>query len=92
MENSGFEFEISYKWNISDAKFAVKGNATYLKNTLKNLGNDTGYMDFDGIQDCPVVVRVGQTDSLFPYFFGYKTDGYSKIWTRSVLMSIRMGL
>ena len=31
MENSGFEFELGYKWNIADAKFAVKGNATYLK-------------------------------------------------------------
>ena len=48
MENSGFEFELGYKWNIADAKFAVKGNATYLKNELKNLGNDTGYMDVNG--------------------------------------------
>lgn len=31
MENSGVEFEIGYKWNISDAHFSVKGNATYLK-------------------------------------------------------------
>ncbi len=75
MENSGFEFEISYKWNISDAKFAVKGNATYLKNTLKNLGNDTGYMDFDGIQGLSGGGTRGSNGQPFPYFFGYKTDG-----------------
>ena len=75
MENSGFEFEIGYKWNISDAKFAVKGNATYLKNTLKNLGNDTGYMDFDGIQGLSGGGTRGSNGQPFPYFFGYKTDG-----------------
>ena len=75
MENSGFEFELGYKWNISDAKFAVKGNATYLKNTLKNLGNDTGYMDFDGIQGLSGGGTRGSNGQPFPYFFGYKTDG-----------------
>ncbi|MBQ1760353.1 MAG: SusC/RagA family TonB-linked outer membrane protein, partial [Prevotella sp.] len=34
MKNSGWEFELGYKWNISDARFAVKANAAYLKNKL----------------------------------------------------------
>lgn len=92
MENSGFEFEISYKWNISDAKFAVKGNATYLKNTLKNLGNDTGYMDFDGIQGLSGGGTRGSNGQPFRTSSAIRLTGYSKIWTRSVLMSIRMGL
>lgn len=75
MENSGFEFELGYKWNIADAKFAVKGNATYLKNELKNLGNDTGYMDLDGIQGLSGGGTRGSNGKPFPYFFGYKTDG-----------------
>ena len=75
MQNSGFEFELGYKWNISDARFAVKGNATYLKNELKNLGNDTGYLDFDGIHGYSGGGTRGSNGQPFPYFFGYKTDG-----------------
>lgn len=75
MQNSGFEFELGYKWNISDVRFAVKGNATYLKNELKNLGNDTGYLDFDGIQGFSGGGVRGSNGQPFPYFFGYKTDG-----------------
>ncbi|MDL2303719.1 TonB-dependent receptor [Bacteroides sp. OttesenSCG-928-D19] len=75
MENSGFELELSYKWNVSDAKFAIKGNATYLKNELKDLGNDTGYLDLDGIQGLSGGGTRGSNGMAFPYFFGYKTDG-----------------
>lgn len=75
MKNSGFEFELGYKFNVSDIKFAVKGNATYLKNELTNLGNDTGYLDFDGIQGLSGGGTRGSNGQSFPYFFGYKTDG-----------------
>lgn len=75
MQNSGFEFELGYKWNVSDAHFAVKGNATYLKNELKNLGNDTGYKDLDGIQGISGGGTRGSNGQPFPYFFGYKTKG-----------------
>lgn len=75
MENSGFEFELGYKWNVSDARFGVKANATYLKNELKNLGNDTGYIDLDGIQGLSGGGTRGSNGEAFPYFFGYKTAG-----------------
>ena len=75
MENSGFELELGYKWNVADARFAVKGNATYLKNELKNLGNDTGYIDLDGIQGLTGGGTRGSNGMPFPYFFGYKTAG-----------------
>lgn len=75
MKNSGVEFELGYKWNISDATFSVKGNASYLKNELTNLGNDTGYLDFDGIQGISGGGTRAQNGMPFPYFFGYKTDG-----------------
>ena len=75
MENKGVEFELGYKWNVGDAKFAFKGNATYLKNTLTNLGNDTGYIDLDGIQGLSGGGTRGSNGQPFPYFFGYKTDG-----------------
>ncbi len=75
MENSGFEFELGYRWKLSDVKFSVKGNATYLKNELKNLGNDTGYLDLDGIQGFSGGGTRASNGQPFPYFFGYKTNG-----------------
>ncbi len=75
MENSGVEFELGYRWNIADAHFSVKGNATYLHNELKNLGNDTGYLDLDGIQGISGGGTRASNGQPFPYFFGYKTNG-----------------
>lgn len=75
MKNSGVEFELGYKFRVADANFAIKGNATYLKNELRNLGNDTGYIDLDGIQGFTGGGTRGSNGQPFPYFFGYKTVG-----------------
>lgn len=75
MENSGFEFELGYKWNVADAKFSVKANATYLKNELVNLGNDTGYLDLDGVHGIDGGGTRGENGKPFPFFYGYKTAG-----------------
>ena len=74
MENSGLEFELGYKWNIADAHFAVKGNASYLKNKLKNLGNDTGFLNY-GISQFSDGGTRAENGQPFPFFYGYKTDG-----------------
>ena len=74
MENSGWEFELGYKWNISDATFAVKGNAAYLKNELKNLGNDTGFLNY-GISQFSDGGTRAENGQPFPFFYGYKTNG-----------------
>ena len=74
MENSGWEFELGYKWNISDARFAVKANASYLKNKLKNLGNDTGFLNY-GISQFADGGTRAENGQPFPFFYGYKTDG-----------------
>ena len=74
MENSGWEFELGYKWNIADAHFAVKGNASYLKNKLKNLGNDTGFLNY-GISQFSDGGTRAENGQPFPFFYGYKTDG-----------------
>ena len=74
MENSGVEFELAYKWNISDAHFAVKGNASYLKNKLKNLGNDTGFLNY-GISQFSDGGTRAENGQPFPFFYGYKTNG-----------------
>ena len=74
MENSGVEFELGYKWNISDAHFAIKGNASYLKNKLKNLGNETGFLNF-GINQFADGGTRAENGQPFPFFYGYKTNG-----------------
>ena len=75
MKNSGVEFELGYKWNIADAHFAIKGNASYLKNELVNLGNDTGYLTYDGIQGFSDAVARAENGKPWPFFYGYKTAG-----------------
>ncbi len=74
MENSGVEFELGYRWNISDVHFALKGNASYLKNKLKNLGNDTGFLNY-GISQFSDGCTRAENGQPFPFFYGYKTDG-----------------
>ena len=74
MENKGIEFELGYKWNISDAHFAIKANASYLKNELKNLGNDTGFLNY-GISQFSDGGTRAENGQPFPFFYGYKTDG-----------------
>ncbi len=74
MENSGIEFELGYKWNISDARFAIKGNASYLKNKLKNLGNDTGFLNY-GISQFSDGGTRAENGQPFPFFYGYQTAG-----------------
>ena len=74
MKNSGWEFELGYKWNISDAHFAVKGNASYLKNELTNIGNDTGFLNY-GINQFSDGGTRAENGEPFPFFYGYKTYG-----------------
>ena len=74
MVNSGVEFELGYKFNAGDAKFAVKGNASYLKNELIEYGNDTGWANLDSFQGVGTITRA-QNGLPFPYFYGFKTAG-----------------
>ena len=74
MKNSGWEFELGYKWNISDARFAVKANAAYLKNKLTNIGNETGFINY-GINQFSDGGTRAENGEPFPFFYGYKTDG-----------------
>ena len=74
MENSGVEFELGYKWSAGSANFAVKANASYLHNELKNLGNDTGFLNW-GINQFSDGGTRAENGQPFPFFYGYKTLG-----------------
>ncbi len=76
MENRGLEFEISYKNNIGDFKYSIGANASYLKNELINLGNESGEIVYESAGASGVGDFVkGQNGEVFPYFYGYKTNG-----------------
>jgi TonB-linked SusC/RagA family outer membrane protein len=74
MENKGLEFEIGYKFNVSDVKFRIGANASYVKNKLIDLGNNNGYQGWDSMQGLGYIsyAKNGET---FPYFYGYKSNG-----------------
>jgi TonB-linked SusC/RagA family outer membrane protein len=74
MENKGYEFELGYRFKVSDVNFRVNGNATYLKNELIKLGNSNGWANYDNLQNVGTISRA-QNGLPFPYFYGYKTNG-----------------
>ncbi len=75
MENKGVEIELGYKGHVSDFHYSLKGNVSYLKNKLKNLGNTEGFLSLDGIQGISGGGTRAENGKPFPFFYGYKTDG-----------------
>ena len=74
MDNTGIEMEASYKFNLGGVDLRLGGNATWLKNTLVNLGNDSGFQNYDSFQGAGTASRA-QNGYPFVFFYGYKTDG-----------------
>jgi len=74
MKNSGFEFELAYRFSVSNVKMRVGGNASYLKNELVSTGNPTGFINYDSYANVGTISR-GENGMPWPYFFGLKTDG-----------------
>ena len=78
MDNKGWEFEANWKHDFNGFFFQIGGNATYLKNVLVNLGNDTGYANYDS-HKIGTLTR-GENGYPFPFFYGWKTDGIFQNW------------
>ncbi len=76
MENWGLEFELGWKQSVGDFNYAVSANASYLQNKLINLGNETGEQIYQDAGASGVGSYVkGMNGEVFPYFYGYKTEG-----------------
>jgi TonB-linked SusC/RagA family outer membrane protein len=76
MENSGLEFEFGYRGSAGDFSYNISANATYLKNKLINMGNDSGEAIYESAGASGVGSYVkGMNGEVFPYFYGYETDG-----------------
>lgn len=74
MKNKGVEFDASYRIKSGDWNFRIAANATWLKNVLVNLGNESGFLPGDGYQNVGNISWI-QNGFPFPYFFGLKTNG-----------------
>ncbi len=79
MKNSGVEFDASYRFQVSNVKFKISANASYLKNKLIKLGNDDGFANYDNYQNVGTISRA-QNGLPFPYFYGYKSAGIFQNW------------
>jgi len=74
MLNWGLEFDLSYRFNVRDVYFTLSGNLSYLKNKLIDYGNESGSANLDAVQGVGTVSRA-QNGEVYPFFYGYKTDG-----------------
>lgn len=76
MENWGLEFDLGYRFSVSDFNFGVKANASYMQNKLIDLGMPVGWESWGGSGaaglDDFIFARNNMT---WPYFYGWKTDG-----------------
>lgn len=76
MENKGVEIELGWKSSVGDFNYFVSANASYLKNKLINLGNETGEQIYEDAGASGVGSYVkGKNGEVFPFFYGFKTDG-----------------
>jgi TonB-linked SusC/RagA family outer membrane protein len=75
MKNSGFEFDITWKHSVGDFNYSVGLNGSYNKNVLLQLGNETGYENYDTVLGTLGTISRGQNGLPFPFFYGWKTDG-----------------
>jgi TonB-linked SusC/RagA family outer membrane protein len=76
MENWGLEFEIGWKNDISDFHYFVNANASFLRNKLVRLGNASGENVYENAGASGVGAFIkGSNGEVWPYFYGYKTDG-----------------
>lgn len=76
MENNGIEFEIGWRQTIGDFRYNISANASYMKNKLVNLGNESGEIVYEsaGASGLGDFIK-GKNDEVWPFFYGYKTDG-----------------
>lgn len=74
MDNSGVEFDLGYRLRVSDVNLRFNANATYLKNKVVKLGNETGWQNYDSVHSIGTITRAAN-DEPFPYFYGKRTNG-----------------
>jgi TonB-linked SusC/RagA family outer membrane protein len=78
MRNSGVEIDLSYRGAAGDFNYGVKANASYNVNKLTKLADDASYITTSS-HKIGTLTR-GEVGEVFPYFWGWKTDGVFQNW------------
>ena len=78
MRNTGVEIDLGYRGAISDFNYGVKLNASYNRNKLTKLADDASYIT-TASHKIGTLTR-GEVGEVFPYFWGWKTDGVFQNW------------
>ena len=79
MSNKGIELDLSYRYSIGDFNFTVGANASHIKTTLIDAGNDVGEI-FNGSMHMMGNVSRGANGLVYPHFYGYETAGIFQNW------------
>jgi outer membrane receptor protein involved in Fe transport len=81
MENWGLEFEAGWQHKIGDVHYFANANVSYLQNKLVKLGNESGEDIYASAGASGVGSFIkGSNGEVWPYFYGYKTDGIFQNW------------
>ena len=78
MRNSGVEIDLGYRGAAGDFNYGVKANASYNVNKLTKLADDASYITTSS-HKIGTLTR-GEVGEVFPYFWGWKTDGVFQNW------------
>ena len=73
MRNSGVEIDLGYRGSAGDFNYGIKANASYNVNKLTKLADDSSYI-ITSTHKIGSLTR-GEVGEVFPYFWGWKTDG-----------------
>ena len=78
MRNTGVEFDLGWRGAIADFNYGLKLNASYNRNRLIHLADDASYITTSS-HKIGTLTR-GEVGEVFPYFWGWKTDGVFQTW------------
>ena len=73
MRNSGVEIDLGYRGSAGDFHYGIKANASYNVNKLTKLADESSYI-ITATHKIGSLTR-GEVGEVFPYFWGWKTDG-----------------
>ena len=78
MRNTGVEFDLGFRGAVNGFNYGVKFNASYNRNKLIHLADDASYIT-TASHKIGTLTR-GEVGEVFPYFWGWKTDGVFQTW------------
>ena len=78
MRNSGIEIDLGYRGSAGDFNYGIRANASYNVNKLTKLAAESSYI-ITSSHKIGSLTR-GEVGEVFPYFWGWKTDGVFQNW------------